>query len=306
MKSFSALTKEELYTTENNKRCCDSAELAGMLLFGGNISHNEIRLVTESSVVLYRCAELCRGLGIEGIINDTDTLRKYVVIKKKEDIDKILNGFGLLKDNSGEIIYRIDSPFKDRECCRRAFIKGAFMGSGTVIDPNKTYNLEIITAQENLCRELSEILEETGFSVKTVARQSRFVIYTKQSDTIADFLTYIGAFKAQMELLNVKIEKGIRNDFNRTANIEAANIDKTITASVRQLKAIEKIEAEIGIDSMPEELQELAKLRMEYRSISLSELGKRLNPPLGKSGVNHRLNKIIGIADKLSATEEVK
>jgi len=109
-----------------------------------------------------------------------------------------------------------------------------------------------------------------------------------------------------MELLNVKIEKGIRNDFNRTANIEAANIDKTITASVRQLKAIEKIEAEIGIDSLPEELQELAKLRMEYRSISLSELGKRLNPPLGKSGVNHRLNKIIGIADKLSATEEVK
>lgn len=306
MKSFSVLTKEELYTTENNKRCCDSAELAGMLLLGGNISHNEIRLVTESSVVLYRCAELCRGLGIDCEVNDNDSLRRYVVIKNKEDIDKILKGFGLLKNDSDEIIYRIDSPFKDRECCRRAFIKGAFMGSGTVIDPNKTYNLEIVTPQESLCRELSEILEETGFGVKTVERQSRFVIYTKQSDTIADFLTYVGAFKAQMELLNVKIEKGIRNDFNRTANIEAANIDKVITASVRQLKAIEKIEAEIGIDSLPEELQELAKLRMEYRSISLSELGKRLNPPLGKSGVNHRLNKIIGIADKLSATEEVK
>lgn len=141
--------------------------------------------------------------------------------------------------------------------------------------------------------------EKAGFAFKTVVRKSKYVIYTKKSDAIEDFLSFIGAFNAQMKLINIKINKEIRNGFNRSINIENANYDKTVDASVKHVRAIEIIQNKIGLDELPSDLREIALLRMANKSMSLQELGKLLCPPLGKSGVNHRLKKIMDISEKL-------
>ncbi len=189
--------------------------------------------------------------------------------------------------------YRIPPELVEEECCKRAFIKGAFLGGGTVINPQKNYNLEISTPYSELAKDMAELLESVGFSFKTIQRKSKEVLYLKNSEAISDFLSYIGAFRAQMELLNVKIEKEIRNEFNRAANSETANLEKTINASVQQIKAIEEIQRRIGLENLPDDLREVAKLRLSNKDASLSELGAMMNPPLTKSGINHRLKKLM-------------
>ncbi len=143
------------------------------------------------------------------------------------------------------------------------------MGGGTVIDPNKNYNLEFVTPYYRLSRELLELLLKCGFGFKTVQRKSKYVLYTKNSELILDFLTYIGAYKAQMELINIKIEKEIRNDCNRSVNSETANLEKTIAAAFKQIQAIELIEKKIGLDELSDDLRELARLRLDNTSASL-------------------------------------
>ncbi len=303
MKSFSVLTKEELCKAQNENSCCDTAELAGMLLFGGGLSGNEIKFTTENPDVFARFNLLCKLSRIDTEIID-NSLRYTAAVKDKMQIDRILKDFELTDPTSGMIKYRIASGIVADECCRRSFVKGVFLGGGTVIDPNKTYNLEIVTPYMGLSREFSQLLKGSGFEAKVANRKSKYVLYIKSSETIADFLTYIGAYKAQMELINIKIEKEIRNDFNRSINSETANWEKTINASVRQVQAIELIDEKVGIDELPEDLKDLARLRLGHKSKSLIELGALLNPPLGKSGVNHRFQRIIAMAERLSEESE--
>ncbi len=306
MKSFSALAKEELYKSENDRLCCNSAEFAGMLLFGCNISGREIRLVTESVDVLGRFEALCRKSGFDAEVScSPEGSGRYAAqIDDREQIGKILLAYGLRDGETSVIRYRIMPELLKDECCRRAFIKGAFMGGGTMVDPNKNYNIEIVTPYMGLSRDFVTVLLEAGFDFKSVVRKSKYVLYSKNSEIIEDFLSYIGAYKAQMELINIKIEKGIRNDFNRSVNSETANLDKAIAAAVIQIQAIETIDREIGLDNLPEELLSVAKLRLKYKSMSLLEIGKHLNPPLGKSGVNHRFKRIISMAERIEDTSE--
>ncbi len=195
--------------------------------------------------------------------------------------------------SDGEEQYRIPADVVAEDCCKRAFIKGAFLGGGTVINPQKTYNLELTTPYPGLAKDMQELLQETGFFFKSVKRKSKEVLYLKNSESISDFLSFIGAFRAQMELLNVKIEKEIRNEFNRAANSETANLEKTIAASVEQVRRIEEIEKRIGLENLPDDLKEIAKLRLSHKEASLSELGRMMNPPLTKSGINHRMKKLM-------------
>ncbi len=306
MKTFSGLTKEELYKNNNENPCCDNAELLGMLLFGALISDIEIKFVSESSDVLGRYTTICDNLGIkiDKLIKGNSSTRNFAIISDADTITNILEMFNLKDNSTGKILYRISSFVFDNECCCRAFSKGAFLGGGSVIDPYKNYNMEIVTSHESVCGEFANLLLRVGFGFKSVIRKKKYVLYTKNSEVIADFLTYIGAYKAQMELLNIKIEKEIRNDFNRSVNSETANLDKTIEASVKQIQAIEHIDKEIGIDNLPDELRDIARLRLKFRSASLTDLGKHLTPPLGKSGVNHRLKKIISIAEENSLAKE--
>ena len=295
MKSFSRLTKGELCKTENTKACCDRAEHAGMLLFGAAVNRSAVRFVTENQDVLSAYAALSRRLGMEpAVYRNGDGAARYAAeIQDAGMIPRLLNELKLIDPSTGVIRYRIDPALVREDCCRRAFIKGAFLSGGTVIDPRKNYNLELVTPYLGLSRDMCQALDDAGFVFKSVVRKSKFVLYLKISEAISDFLTYMGAFQAQMELLNIKIEKEIRNDFNRTANSETANLEKTINASVRQVRAIEEIRRTVGLDSLPDDLREVAVLRLKHKELSLSELGALMNPPLSKSGVNHRLKKLM-------------
>ncbi len=303
LKSFSVLTKEELCKNINEKSCCNLAEFSGMLLFGGSITGDKLKFTTENRDVFDRYRYLCESIGVEAGMSQTldksgksgKSGRYMTLIDEKTQIEKLLKRLGLIA--AGVIRYRIASGFLDDECCRKSFVKGAFLGGGSVIDPNKNYNLEIVTPYMRLSEDFLKLLKSLGFEFKKAVRKSKYVLYIKNSEMILDFLTYIGAYRAQMELINIKIEKEIRNDFNRSINSETANWEKTISASVRQVQAIELIEEKIGIDELPEDLKDLAYLRLEHKSKSLQELGELLN--LGKSGVNHRFKRIIAIADRL-------
>lgn len=300
MKSFSERTKSELFKFENVGSCCDMAEFAGMLLLGCVINKTEIKFITENEDVGSKFLKLCKKLGYSAERDRTKNAVRYVIqITDTTCLRRIFDEFELADFETGVIRYRISNAIISDECCRRAFVRGAFMGGGTVIDPKKNYNLEIITPYMGLSQGLIKLLADCGFAFKNVMRKSKYVLYLKNGGAIQDFLSYIGAYNAQMELINVMIEKEIRNDVVRSVNSESANFDKTIEAAVRQIQAINIIDEKIGIDELSEDLHEIAKLRLDNRAISLGELGKRLNPPLGKSGVNHRLKKIEEIAERL-------
>lgn len=301
MKSFSEFTKNELFKKDNSNDCCDFAELSGMMLFGSNITLKRIRFATENEDVLERYITLADRFDVKvGVTRTSDlSARCLAVVSNKDDILKLVERLGIIDSATGLIKYRISDQVIKNECCIRAFVKGVFLGGGTVIDPKKAYNLEIITPYMGLYNDFLDLLTRSGFEFKTVMRKSKYVLYTKRSEVIEDFLSFIGAFNAQMELINIKIDKEIHNSFNRSINIESANYDKTIDASVKHITAIEKIESKIGLDELPPDLKEIAQLRLDNKSMSLQELGKLLNPPLGKSGVNHRLKKIIEISESL-------
>lgn len=300
MKSFSEMTKEELCKAESKTGCCDTSELAGMLLFGCSVSLDEIKLVTENADVYSRFIKLSGCCGESGGDGDGEKASRYVCkTENKDEILRILEKCRILDPQTHVVKYRIDYDLIENECCRRAFVKGAFLGGGTVINPKKNYNLEFVTPYMNLSRELCLLLNHEGFMFKTVTRKSKYVLYIKNSEAIQDILSYIGAYKSQMELINIKIEKEIRNDVTRSINSETANYEKTIGASVKQIQAIELIEKKMKLSELPDELLCIAKLRLENKALSLTELGRKCNPPLGKSGVNHRMQKIMAIAEKL-------
>ena len=295
MQSFSKMVKEELYKQQNAGSCCDLAEYAGLTLFGATIEHKCIKFVTENQDVLGSYVRTGRAIGMEPIVKQYSGESSRYIAETTDTIRimQLLVDLNLINSDTGLINYRIFDGIIENECCKRAFIKGAFLGGGTVIDPRKNYNMEFVTSHLKLAENMLMLLCGIGFDFKKVLRKSKYVLYIKNSEAISDILTYMGAFKAQMELINIKIEKEIRNEFNRAANGETANIEKTINASVEQIKAIERVDKFIGIDNLPEDLKEIAKLRLKHKDLSMGELGTLLTPPLSKSGVNHRLKKIM-------------
>ena len=298
MKSFSEAVKAELCKNVNNNSCCNTAEYIGMLLFGSSVSINNIKFVTENNDVMDRYKTLSTFTGIEPLEYSKrgKSSRVSAVFNKSDIIIKVLRQLGIMGENSEDIKYNLNMDFISSECCRRAFVKGAFLGGGTVIDPQKNYNLEIISPYTELAEDMLQIMKEAGFSFKFVLRKSKYVLYLKNSESIVDFLTYMGAYKAQMEYINIKIEKEIRNDMVRAINSETANIEKTINASVEQVRAIEKVDKILGLNNIDEDLRKVALLRLEHKNLSLSELGKRMDPPMSKSWVNRRIKKLIDMS----------
>ncbi len=300
MKSFSRMTKEELRQVTLDKNCCIRAALVGMLLYGGELDHDRIQFNTENEDVLEVYLTLCGRYGFAPVITKgTEKIARYTATYTGyQKVLPILCDLGFMDRKTGVISYCIASVFGEKPCCRRALIRGAFLAGGTVIDPKKHYNLELVTNHKSVCDEMKQLLMEEQFIVKDVNRKGKQVLYLKNSEAISDFLSYLGAFKAQMELLNVKIVKEIRNDFNRTANSETANLEKTINASVQQVKAIELLQKKGLFHEIPEDLQEIALLRLAHKEMSLGELGALMQPPLSKSGVNHRMKRILELAKK--------
>ncbi|MBQ6679214.1 MAG: DNA-binding protein WhiA [Lachnospiraceae bacterium] len=185
-----------------------------------------------------------------------------------------------------------------RDCCRRAFLRGLFLSCGTVTDPSKNYQLELLFSGREAAERVRELLLTYEIRAKILERKNHYVLYLKEGDRIADFLALIGASDSFFSMENVRVLKEVRNTVNRRVNCEAANLKKTANAAVMKMRDIEYISEHIGFDRLPESLRQIAVLRMRYPDISLTELGQMLDPPLGKSGVNHRLRRLSKIAEE--------
>lgn len=301
--SFASDAKRELCKALPAGTCCQTALAYGMLLFARSFSPLGISLTTENRAV----SELfVRQIASMGYMVDTAAalVRKKgknalftVSVPDEDQRIRLLQCFG---HTGSELNLRINRANLENECCVSAFLRGAFLTCGTVTDPNKDYHLEFAVPHHKLARDLATLLSEAeGMRLEPgmVNRKGAYVVYLKGSESITDLLAFLGANNAAMDLMQVKMLKEVRNYVNRTTNFQTANISKTASAAARQLEAIQRIQEKQGLDSLPEELRELAKLRLEYPEMSLRELGEALSEPISRSGVNHRLNRLIELAE---------
>ena len=228
--------------------------------------------------------------------------RIFVIsLKDSEEVKKILQAVKW-QDEKGEDIRSeelVQRLLVQKGCCRRAFIRGAFLSAGSMSDPEKSYHFEIVCTSEEKAKQLMEIINSFNIDAKIVQRKRNFVVYVKEGSQIVDMLNIMEAHVALMNLENVRILKEMRNSVNRQVNCETANINKTVNAAVKQVQDINYIQEMVGLESLPENLQEIARVRMQYPGAALKELGTFLEPPVGKSGVNHRLRKLCEIAEDI-------
>ncbi|MBR1444402.1 MAG: DNA-binding protein WhiA [Firmicutes bacterium] len=294
--SFSSDVKRALLEYFDNNRHCDIAELAAVINYECKIEGKSILLDTENKDIAEKFAGMsCRLFGIKTEIYEEN---KHFGIKINEnDSLKILTATGIMNDD--EIKKHINSTVVSGVCCKRAYIRGAFICIGSINDPQKNYHLEFVTYEREQAEELKNLINFFISDAKVIERKRQFVVYIKDGEQIVDMLNVMNAHKALMELENVRIVKDVRNNVNRIVNCETANLNKTVSASVRQREAIEYIRSRVGLDELPPQLKEIAVIRLENPDMSLKELGEMLEHPVGKSGVNHRLKKIINIAEHL-------
>lgn len=315
--SFSSEVKEELVKKTDSARHCQIAEFAAFMGMSGNVSETDdarvcIEFVTENELTVEKFYELL--FKIFGIKEDSDTniqLRSgketIIRITGQEDVAKILMTLKWCDDQFTQIEPVFADPRIVRmDCCKKAFIRGAFMERGSISDPNKFYHYEIVCKYEEDAEVLKGMLMFFGMDAKVIARKNSFIVYMKEGNNITDTLNLMGAVVSQMNLYNVMILKGISNDVNRKVNCETANLNKTIEAAVKQIKDIEYIRDTVGLDSLSDGLMQVALLRLENPDMNLKDLGELLDPPVGKSGVNHRLRKIGEKADELRESYGVK
>lgn len=284
--SFSSDIKEKLCRTEYECPSCAMNETAGALKFGGTVGEGGISFRAENKCVINRVKKsVFEAFGIDAEIKSMSKLERFN-IDDSYQTENIIGGISLCSD----------IPFS---CCRAAFVRGAFLGGGSVTDPQKGYHMEFNTRAEKDAQELCEILCKDGFSAKITHRKGNYVVYIKGSEDIADILGYMGAPQGALEMFTIQVEREMRNAVNRRVNCENANTNKAARASSKHLYAIKKIRASGEMKKLSEVLREIAELREEYPEDSLKELGEKTNPPIGKSGVNHRLNRILEIANNI-------
>ena len=313
--SFSFNVKKELTCVPVGARHCMIAELAAMIIMAGEVSYADqtfsIKFQTENAAIARKYFTIIKkafNINTEIVLKTSKKFHKkqtYILVTKdSEQARKILVATTLLKDEKEHLTLRdhVDLTVIQSTCCKRAYLRGAFLGAGSVSDPEKGYHLEFVNPSEKHAIFLQEIMASMEMEPKVVARKGNYILYLKEGTQIVDLLNIMGAHIALMELENVRIVKEVRNNVNRIVNCETANLKKTVSAAVRQTQDIEYIQNTIGIAALPENLQQIATFRLEYPSSSLKELGELLTPPVGKSGVNHRLKKISEIAEQIRET----
>ena len=311
--SFSSKVKEELSKDCNNPRHCCIAETAAIISMCGKVIFDEkdrvrIEIHTENVTVARKYFTLLKktyNINTDISIRHSSSLNKsrsYILsVNDDETARKILMTCRLMKPFGviEEDFSISDSLIIQRECCKRAFFRGAFLASGSVSDPVKTYHFEIVCLSEAKAKQLQMFMETFNINARVIKRRKYFVVYVKDSSQVVDLLNIMGAYNALMDMENVRIVKDMRNNVNRKVNCETANINKTVSAAVKQIEDIRFIQMSSAFDELPESLQEMAELRVRYPEATLAELGQLLDTPVGKSGVNHRLKKISLFADEL-------
>lgn len=315
--SFSSITKGELARINSEERCCQLAELAALVRMSGTLqlagsNRLNLNIITENPAIARKIFKLIKDLFLihtEVMVRRNPRLKKnnhYLsVITHQMGSDRILESVGILRkeDNSFDITYEIPPNIIANLCCKRAYLRGAFLGGGSVSDPEKTYHLEFVTNSFEHSEAVKDLINSFELNAKIIQRKGSYVVYLKEGDQVVDLLNIIGAHAALLDLENIRIMKQMRNDINRIVNCETANLSKTVNASVRQIENIEYIKETVGLDKLPDNLREVAEIRLNHQDASLKELGQMLNPPIGKSGVNHRLRKTEEFALKLRMKE---
>ncbi len=311
--SFSTGVKEEIVHMTDAKPCCQKSELAALLRNGlcFRTSGKKTRLlfISENAALsrhVFRSIRDLYGSRPGVVMQHTHKLKDHAVYQL--DFTGLTDGSGLnFMEEIGIIIKKNKlhySPYHPRKrCCQRAFLRGCFLASGSISDPDKGYHLEISFLENLLLKEFQTVLKEFHFQAKEINRKGRTLAYMKEGQEIVDFLNIIGAHSALMQMENIRILKDVRNQVNRIVNCETANLEKMVNASVRQVEQIQFLVNHIGLDSLPDGLKTIAELRLNHPQASLQELGEMLSPPLTKSGVNHRLRKLEVLVEKARVGE---
>ncbi len=311
--TFSTTTKNEISRISLVNDCCAIGELSAIIRMCGTIQiagikQINLKFTTENPATARRIFSILKNIyntEVEVMVRRNKQLKKnnnYIVIINDKDItEKILKDVGFTRGKATVINpnYSIPKKIVEKRCCRRAYIRGAFLGGGSISNPEKTYHLEFVTGKEEHAKGLSKVINSFDLNSKIVKRKENYVIYLKEGEQIVDLLNIIGAHQALLKLEDIRVLKNIRNNINRIVNCETANLGKTINASMRQIGNINYIDEKIGLNKLPNNLREVAELRLEHKNASLKELGMYLDPPVGKSGVNHRLRKIEKLAEEL-------
>ncbi|PXV91504.1 hypothetical protein C8E03_10361 [Lachnotalea glycerini] len=310
--SFSSDVKDELSRQVSLGRHCQIAEIAAIISLCGRviISIEDkycIKVHTENVAVARKYFTLIKktfNINTEISIRRNVYLKKSrtysILIKGHEDSKRVLNACKLIhNDEIKENMSIINNLVIQNSCCKRAFIRGAFLAAGSLSDPEKFYHFEIVCANKNKAQQLQEIMKAFDIDAKIVRRKKYYIVYIKEAAQIVQILNVMEAHVALMNLENVRILKEMRNSVNRQVNCETANINKTVSAAVKQIDDIKYIKKHMGFEGLSEGLGEVARIRFEYPEATLKELGALLNPPVGKSGVNHRLRKLSNLAQEL-------
>ena len=314
--SFSSTAKNELARIKTEGRCCNRAELSGIirvsgaLEFGGKNMMN-LRVVTENPAVarlIFVFLKKLYQLNTELIMKENKVLNKHHSYEMFiENANALLTDLSILKMEGDAYLLNDDLPLDilKKNCCKKAYLRGIFLGGGSLSAPEKSYHLELITHNEFYAEQLVMFINDLyDLGAKVTARKKNYIVYIKESEKIVDFLNVIGAHQTLLEYENIRILKQMRNNVNRVVNCETANLTKTADAAFEHIHAIESIIEIVGLYYLPDLLREIAEVRLENPEATLKELGEMLTPTIGKSGVNHRLKKIIEISDQIKKRKE--
>ncbi len=306
--SFTEQVKNEVARIIPERGCCLRAELAALARVSGSlqIGHHPgtLLLATPKAVIARTIFKLTKRLGWQATV----TLRHYtrprcyhvfvVELPVQQGNLSVLRELGLV-DRKNRIKERLDTRILDRACCRRVFLRGCFMGSGFISNPDHSYQLEFNLNTGEAAREVNTTLLRFGLAPGLREHNGKYVVYLKEADQIGEFLRVIGAVQGVLGYENSRILKDMRNRVNRLVNCETANMKKTVDTGLKQVEMIKEIEERVGLASLPPRLRELAELRLRYPEASLTELGRLLGKPVGKSGVNHRMRELRRIAEQI-------
>ena len=293
--SFAASAKAEICRAIPAKQCCCLAQCFGILLFCNSFSADGIRIITESrefASILPRLFKRAFNVNFD-LFPSIEAPGKLVFqITDPDKLTAIMSVYGF--DPKDTLSLHVNLPVVEEDCCKTAFIRGAFLAGGSVTDPNKGYHLEIATTHHSVSRETFALTQEIlGFPMKSASRGGGQVLYLKQSEQIADFLTFLGAHVAAMGIMEARLEKELNNKVNRRCNCDDANTSKVVEAAQEQLAAIRTLR-ELGLmESLPQKLQQAALAREQHPEASLTELAASIEPPISKPAMNHRLKKLV-------------
>lgn len=299
--SFSASAKEEVCRGIPHSRCCALAQCFGILLFCNSFTIDGIRIITESREFAYILPKLFKkafDVEFDSFPSMAAPGKLIFQITDPEKIDDIMSAFGFSSQDT--LSLHINLPVVEEECCRNAFFRGAFLAGGSVTAPEKGYHLEFATTHFSVSRECNVLMQEVmGFYFKMAERSGGHVLYLKQSDQIADFLTYLGAPVASMGILEARLEKELNNKVNRRCNCDDANTSKVVEAAQEQLVAIRKLEEAGLLENLPAKLKQAAVARENNPSASLSELAAMMDPAITKPAMNNRMKKLVQLAKEV-------